>query len=46
MFALLLKLNVICEQRWIQFESGLWSRSRGVGVGRIFNLRSRNRRKC
>ena len=25
---------------------GLWSWSRGVGVGRIFNLRSRSRRKC
>ena len=25
------------------FPPGLWSRSRGVGVGRIFNLRSRSR---
>jgi len=29
----------------ILLRSGLWSRSRGVGVGRIFNLRSRSRRK-
>jgi len=27
------------------FKAGLWSRSRGVGVGRTFNLRSRSRRK-
>ena len=27
------------------WKPGLWSRSRGVGVGRIFNLRSRSRRK-
>ena len=27
-------------------QPGLWSWSRGVGVGRILNLRSRSRRKC
>jgi len=37
-------LNILCLPKLYTISAGLWSRSRGVGVGRIFNLRSRSRR--